>query len=141
MMRERPVIDPRLDGVDSPASAQLSKDLWQILCSREAVSAAEAFSDVELPAVAGLSGMLIREFPKEIADEAFRKEVGWLMRRVMEHPNIGYLFDRKDVQINLPGIFSTGAVYRLKGTYARDRTKRISRADREAWAENRKAPS
>ena len=131
------VLDPRLADIKNPASETLlSKRLWESLCSREAASAAEAFTNAELPAVAGLSGLLADQFPEEVADESFRKEAGWLLRRIMEH--LGYEFCRKDVQINLPGIFTTGALYRRPGTQLRDRSVRINRSHRDAWAQARK---
>ena len=128
--------DPRFADFEAPqGSPGLSEPLWRLLLSREAASAVEAFTNAEMPAAAGLSGLLVAEFPAEVFKEQFRMEVGWRVRRVMEH--LGYALHRKDVQINVPGIFSTGAVYLRPGIEPRDRSQRINRVQRNAWSQAR----
>ena len=112
--------------------------LWNFLRTREAVAAATAFSDAELPAAAGLSGLLVRYFPTQVADPQFRMAAGYGLRRVMEA--LEFNLAREDVQITVPGIFSTGALYVRKGYALRDRSIRLRRSNRDQWAIDRMPP-
>jgi hypothetical protein len=109
--------------------------VWQFLCTREAASALEAVTAAELPAATGLSRLLVVHYPARVIDPQFRMEVGYGIRRVMEH--LGYELAREDVQINAPGVFSTGALYRLVGFALRDKSVRLKRVDRNQWATDR----
>jgi len=126
--------DPRLVDLPLP-SPNYSPELWALLKTREAAAAAEAFTAAELPAAAGLSALLVAHMPDKTGDASFRMEVGWGLRRVMEW--LGYELARTDVQIAVPGIFSTGALYVLKPLKLRDRSVRLKRADRDQWAKDR----
>lgn len=126
--------DPRLANLELP-SPNFPPDLWKLLCTREAAAAAEAATDAELPAAAGLSGLLVRHMPQHVADPQFRMAVGYGLRRILER--LGCRLEREDVQITVPGIFSTGAVYVREGFKLRDRSARLKRADRDQWAKDR----
>lgn len=125
--------DPRLADVAMPQTNYPDAlPLWHMLISQGAVACIEAFTDAEMPAAAGLSGLLTKHFPNEVFNPQFRMVVGRMVRQIMEH--LGYDLARENVQINVPGIFSTGAVYVLRGQTLRDRGQRIVRSDRDAWA-------
>jgi len=128
--------DPRLKDFVIPAgSGSASDPMWRLLLSREATSAAEAFTNAEMPAAAALSGLFVDCLPEKVFVDQERMEFGWRLARVMEH--LGYEIYRKDVQINVPGIFSTGALYRRPNVEPRDRSQRINRTQRNAWAQAR----
>jgi hypothetical protein len=128
-------LHPALRNLQNPTKTPTTDQLWSHLRTREAVSAAEAFTDAELPGPAGLSGYLVRHFPESVFEESFRKTVGFMLAEIMR--TLGYEIHERDKQINVPGIFSTGALYRRVGTEMRDRSQRINRAQRNAWAQAR----
>ena len=125
-------LDPRLADVAMPQTNYPDAlPLWHLLISQAAVACIEAFTDAEMPAAGGLSGLLTKYFPAEVFDPQFRMVVGRMVRQIMER--LGYDLAREDVQINVPGIFSTGAVYVWRGRSLRDRSQRITRPDRDEW--------
>ena len=135
-LEEKIVAHPLFANCENPSNDSATDPLWNVLRSREAISAAEAFTAAELPAIAGLSGLLVRHLPNAVLEKDFGMTVGSFMRQIMRELN--YEPDRADVQINLPGLFSTGIVYRRPdGPPMRDRSKRLDRAQRVEWANAR----
>lgn len=136
-MNQQLSAEPRVAQLPLP-TPNFPADLWDFLRTREAVAAAEAFTAAELPAAAGLSALLVRHMPSKVGDPQFRMAVGFGLRRVLEA--LGYDLEREDVQIAVPGIFSTGAVYVRKGFPLRDRSIRLRRPARDQWAQERMVP-
>jgi hypothetical protein len=90
----------------------------------------EAVTAVERPAVEALSGPLVWEFGRDIAQPSIKQIVGHMARQIMEA--LEYEVDRPRVRITRPGLFTTGMTFRLPGQ-PRSRSVRVNVERRREW--------
>jgi hypothetical protein len=74
--------------------------LWNLVLRPENVIRMEAVTAVGRPAVEALSGPLVSEFGREIAQPPIKQMVGHMVRQLMEA--LEYEVDRHRVRINRP---------------------------------------
>jgi hypothetical protein len=90
----------------------------------------EAVTAVGRPAVEALSGPLVAEFGREIAQQSIKQMIGHMVRQVMEA--LDYEVDRHHVRINRPGLFATGKTFRRPGQ-PRSRSIIVTAGHRQEW--------
>jgi hypothetical protein len=104
--------------------------LWSFVLRPENVIRMEAVTAVERPAVEVLSGPLVSEFGREIAQPSIKQIVGHMVRQVMEA--LEYEIDRERVRITRPGLFATGMTFRRPGQ-PRSRSASVTAEHRREW--------
>jgi hypothetical protein len=104
--------------------------LWRFVLRPENVIRMEAVTAVERPAVEALSGPLVSEFGREIAQQSIKQMVGHMVCQVMEA--LDYKVDRHHVRINRPGLFATGKTFRRPGHPGR-RSVTVTAEHRREW--------
>jgi len=104
--------------------------LWDFMLRSENVIRMEAVTAVERPAVEALSGPLVWEFGRDIAQPCIKQMVGHMARQIMEA--LEYEVDRPRVRIIRPGLFTTGMTFRLPGQ-PRSRSHRVTAERRREW--------
>src|ERR1700733_3409317 len=111
-------------------SPTVKNALWRFMLRLENVIRVEAVTAVERPAVEALSGPLIWEFGRDIAQPSIKKMVGHMARQIMEA--LEYKVDRPRVRITRPGLFSTGMTFRLS-VQRRSRSDRVTAEHHREW--------
>jgi hypothetical protein len=104
--------------------------LWSFVLLPENVIRMEAVTAVERPAVEALSGPLVLEFGREIAQSSIKQMVGHMVRQVMEA--LDYEVDRHRVRITRPGLFATGMTFR-RPSQPRSRSVTVTAEHRQEW--------
>jgi hypothetical protein len=104
--------------------------LWNCVLRPENIIRMEAVTAVERPAVEALSGPLVLEFGREIAQPSINQMVGHMVRQVMEA--LEYKVDRERVRINRPGLFATGMTFR-RPSQPRSRSVTVTAEHRREW--------
>jgi hypothetical protein len=104
--------------------------LWNCVLRPENIIRMEAVTAVGRPAVEALSGPLVSEFGREIAQSSIKQMIGHMVRQVMEA--LDYEVDRHHVRINRPGLFATGKTFR-RPDQPRSRSVIVTAGHRQEW--------
>ena len=104
--------------------------VWNCVLRPENIIRMEAVTAVGRPAVEALSGPLVLEFGREIAQPSINQMVGHMVRQVMEA--LEYKVDRERVRINRPGLFATGMTFR-RPSQPRSRSVTVTAEHRREW--------
>jgi hypothetical protein len=104
--------------------------LWNCVLRPENIIRMEAVTAVGRPAVEALSGPLVSEFGREIAQPSIKQMIGHMVRQVMEA--LEYEVDRERVRITRPGLFATGMTFR-RPSQPRSRSVTVTAEYRQEW--------
>ncbi len=104
--------------------------VWNCVLRPENIIRMEAVTAVGRPAVEALSGPLVLEFGREIAQPSINQMIGHMVRQVMEA--LEYEVDRERVRITRPCLFATGMTFRRPGQ-PRSRSVTVTAEHRREW--------
>jgi hypothetical protein len=104
--------------------------LWNCVLRPENIIRMEAVTAVGRPAVEALSGPLVSEFGREIAQPPIKQMAGHMVRQLMEA--LEYQVDRFRVRITRPGLFATGMTFR-RPSQPRSRSVTVTAEHRQEW--------
>jgi hypothetical protein len=111
-------------------SSTVEEALWRFMLRPENIIRMEAVTAVGRPAVEALSGHLVWEFGRDVAQPRIKQMVGHMARQIMEA--LEYELDRPRVRITRPGLFTTGMTFRLPGQ-PRSRSVRVTAEHHREW--------
>lgn len=106
--------------------------IWDFIRQWDNVIRMETATFLERAAVEPLAEGLLKYFGAEVNEDRTRQMIGHMVRQIME--KLGYEIDRSSLRFTRENMFTGGTSYR-KTSSARDRSMRITREQREAWAE------
>jgi hypothetical protein len=109
----------------------VGQPIWEFMRRSDNVIRMETATFLDRAAVEPLGPFLLQEFGNDVNQDRYRQMIGHMARQIMDA--IGYDLDRPSLRLTRINMFTTAAGYRPRGE-ARDRTMKITREQRDAWA-------
>ena len=105
--------------------------IWDFMRRYDNVIRMETATFLDRAAVEPLGPFLLEEFGADVNQDRYRQMIGHMARQIME--KLGYELDRSSLRLTRLNMFTTASPYRRRGE-DRDRSMKITREQREAWA-------
>jgi hypothetical protein len=105
--------------------------IWDFMRRYDNVIRMETATFLDRAAVEPLGPFLLEEFGMHVNQDRYRQMIGHMARQIMEE--LGYELDRSSLRLTRINMFTTASSYRQKGE-SRDRSMKITREQRDAWA-------
>jgi hypothetical protein len=90
----------------------LGQDLWKFLNEHDSVLCLKLASDLQRPAVEGITEELYKRFGNKIKEDRWKQMTGHMIRQILE--NEGYQLQSSNIKVRFGDVFSYGSKYNRK---------------------------
>lgn len=111
---------------------KIGAPIWDFIRREDNMIRMETATFLERAAIEPLAPGLLDQFDTPINEDRTRQMLGHMVRQAME--SIGYVLDRSGLRFTRENMFTGGTSYRPNDTQ-RDRSMKVTREQREAWAQ------